>query len=310
MRYNIIGKLIILLLTISCNSKNNPSITVNEIYVSGIDDKFIFEKFDSLPLNKAIKPHIKGSTATYYKDTIFSQLKDDDGAIASVMGPMDKRMVQRAEFSLQLDKYYYKKNAYLAFDFLVPSTFDVDENNLGRETMIFQIHSKPNKGETWQYYKDQMPYNRPSIAIYLGKNKSNYYLSLRYGLNGDTDKAYKDYKWFLAGYKNIEPNEWHTIKLNYKLSDTNTGFIQSWINGKSFTPFNGKHNKIYGAKMHNEAPPYLKFGLYRAWPDTHTHEVDYDNLVIANKLENLLNEDELEKHINVNKKQQKVPIRL
>lgn len=313
MRLNFVYTILLFLLLLNCNQNNPKTQELEKQYFSDIDDNYIYERFDSLPLNKAIKINKKGATTKngrYYIDSIYAKLKNSKGALASVLDPVKTRTVQRAEIAMDIDEFYYKDNAYIAFDFLVPETYIVDENNHGRETMIFQIHSKPNEDETWEYYRNNMPFNRPSIAIYLGKNESDYYLTIRYGLNGDEDKIYKDYKWFLAGYKNIETDKWYTIKLNYKLSETNTGFIRSWVNGESFTPFNGKHNMVYGTNMHNKAIPYLKLGLYRPWPDSHTHTVIYDNLVFTNKIENLLNKEELDTYININKKDLKVPFHL
>ena len=69
-----------------------------------------------------------------------------------------------------------------------------------------------------------------------------------------------------------------------KWSFQNDGYIASWINNKPFTRFNGYHNKVYGANMHNKSPAYFKFGQYRYWDDSHTHEVYFDELRVGNSL--------------------------
>ncbi len=296
----IIGFVIMVILIASCNKENpkeSQKKTPNKIkYSSGINPNLVFENFDTFPLNKKIKIEKKGATTKsgeYYLDTVYSKLHNSKGSLASVLNSVDERRVQRAEIALDIDNFIKNDFSSIAFDFLVPKTFMVDDDNNRRETMIFQIHSEPEKNQTWDFYRKHMPFNRPSIAIYLGKKGEIYYLSLRYGLNGDDGLEYENYRWFLAGFKEIKPEEWYTIKLGFKLSLNNTGFIQAWINGETFTPSNGMHNRVYGANMHNNALPYFKMGLYRAWADTHKHKVFYDNLVFGNKMEELLNTQEL-----------------
>ena len=311
MKKNFYIPLLFTCLAFSCANTKEES--KQDVYSSGINKNLVFESFDNFPLNENIKIDKKGATTKngfYYIDSIYAKLNNSKGSLASVLEPVKERRVQRAEIAMDIDEFYYYNNAFIAFDFLVPDSYKVDEDNLGRETMVFQIHSKPTADQDWDYYRKFMPFNRPSIAIYLGKNEHTYYLSLRYGLNGDNDKEYKSYKWFLAGYKEIEAKTWYTIKLNFELSDNNTGFIQAWINGDDFTPFNGKHNKVYGANMHNDALPYLKLGLYRPWPDSHKHEVYFDNLIFGKKIEHILNKNELQTYIEVNKNKKKIPLHL
>ncbi|MFD2822499.1 hypothetical protein ACFS5M_02385 [Lacinutrix iliipiscaria] len=64
----------------------------------------------------------------------------------------------------------------------------------------------------------------------------------------------------------------------------NSSYVARELNNKTFAPSNGKHNKVYGANMHNKSLPYLKMGLYRYWSDSNKHDVFYDNLLISNRL--------------------------
>nr|WP_262901871.1 polysaccharide lyase [Psychroflexus lacisalsi] len=175
---------------------------------------------------------------------------------------------------------------FLSFSFKVPNNLKFDEENLGRETMICQWHSKPAPGKGWRAYKKYMKYNRPSVALYLTTNNNqDYYLLLRYGNNGKSQFEKKDYKWSTITVQKIEIDKWHDMMFEIKWSFTNAGYIAVWMNNEPFTPFNGMDNRAYGPNMHNESPAYFKFGQYRYWDDSNDQEVYFDELRVGNSFE-------------------------
>jgi hypothetical protein len=160
--------------------------------------------------------------------------------------------------------------------------------------MIFQFHSKPDKNETWSYYRANLKYNRPSVALYVVTfNNKDYYTYFRYGNNGKDEFEYKGWKWATVGLRKIEVGEWYDITVNVKWSDTNTGYMAAWINNQPFTPYNGFHNRVYGPNMHNGAPNYFKFGQYRYYDEPLRMELHFDEVRVGNSLEEVSLYEEL-----------------
>lgn len=191
---------------------------------------------------------------------------------------------KRSEYGFSLsDKI--GQNKYFAFSFRIPKSLKFDKANLGREIMICQWHSKPGPGKDWEHYKKFNPFNRPSIALYVTTNDNdNFYLVLRYGNNGKNDFKHKGEVWSTIAVREMQKGKWYDMAFEIKWSFTNSGYIASWVNNEPFTPFNGLHNYIYGANMHNKSPAYFKFGQYRYWDDSNTHEVHFDELRVGNSL--------------------------
>ncbi|WP_417619333.1 heparin lyase I family protein [Oceanihabitans sediminis] len=302
----IIAQLFAISCFVSCGNKvdSNKSSSATPILneYNSLGNYLFYENFDSLPLDKSIRYNSRGTVTEngkYYINKEHVDLEANNmGALATVLQSNFGKKANRAEIEVDIDKHVDKNNiSNLSFDFFVPKTYELDLVNEGREVMIFQIHSQPEDGENWDDYRENIQFNRPSVAVYFGIKDNVHYLTLRYGLNGKPNLDFDNYKWFLAGIKEVQLGTWNTIKLSTKFSITNTGYIQAWLNNESFSAFNGKDNKIYGANMHNNALPYLKMGLYRYWADSHSHEVYYDNLRITSTIEELLSEEE-KKYLN------------
>jgi len=105
---------------------------------------------------------------------------------------------------------------------------------------------------------------------------------LRYGNNGKSDFKHKGEVWSTVAVNKILKKKWYDMVFEIKWSFTNSGHIASWINNEPFTPFNGLHNYIYGANMHNESPAYFKFGQYRYWDDSNKLKIHFDELRVGN----------------------------
>ncbi|MBP92772.1 MAG: hypothetical protein CMC55_01500 [Flavobacteriaceae bacterium] len=150
---------------------------------------------------------------------------------------------------------------------------------MGRITMIAQIHSRPEKGKDWKHYRKNNPFNRPSVGLFYTQRDDGYYLLAYYGLNGKPDTKFEGQRWKKIVEQKIEPDYWHKINLNIKYAFDDTGYISYYLNDKAITEFNGKDYKVYGGNMHNSAPNYFKFGLYRPWKNSTVQRIYFDNFI-------------------------------
>ncbi len=239
------------------------------------------ESFNKGNLNKSWRKEITKNNS-YKIDTISKQGRLSDGYLITTTNKTGVNgKPKRSEYGIKLyDSINQKK--FLSFSFKIPTSLSFDDKNLKREIMICQWHSKPAPGKTWNHYKKYNKYNRPSVALYITtSNNKDYWLILRYGNNGKPKFDKKDEIWSVIALQKIKKNKWYDLVFEIKWHYTNAGYIASWINNKPFTPFNGMHNKIYGANMHNASPTYFKFGQYRYWDDTNTQSVYFDEFKVG-----------------------------
>lgn len=266
--------LIVSLFSCSQTATNEPSFT---------------EDFNSFPVSEKVKNYNHSNQTIRGRYTISRH--DGQVGFGSILDPTENFQVpHRAEFTSQLDEFYNENDEiWIGFDFLVPSTYDLDLENDGNSVVIFQIHSKPTQDSSWPEYNKNLPFNRPSIALQLIKKGEEYELLLRYGLNGKPNTEFAHRKWVKAFRKKISPDKWHKIVFNFKLSlHDEDGYIATWVDSDDYKKEDFEAHKVYGANMHNEAKPYMKMGLYRYWTDSNTHEVFYDNLTITGSREEFL----------------------
>ena len=97
--------------------------------------------------------------------------------------------------------------------------------------------------------------------------------------------SHKNDVWSSIALKKINLEQWINLVFDLKWSFNNDGYIASWIDNEPFTPFNGMHNKVYGANMHNKSPTYFKFGQYRYFDDSNRHQILFDELRVADNFE-------------------------
>lgn len=240
----------------------------------------VLEHFNTFPLSDQLlysSPSSTTQAGNYKLERVAGQT-----ALRSELSPtVALKAPHRSEFHLELDPFYSQdQELWAGFKFLVPQDWVLDSVNLGKRLMIFQIHSKPEPGQTWKFYQQNLPFNRPSIALYLVTKKEGIWADLYYGLNGKPDFEYSNKKWSKIGSQQIKKDTWLDFKVNFKLGDDDSGFIRAWLNHESFIAKTNSRNTYYGANMHNNALPYMKFGQYRYWKDSHAQVVYYDDLKV------------------------------
>jgi Polysaccharide lyase len=245
-------------------------------------DKCFTENFNSFPVNPNIKNY-NHSNQTLLGQYDITEIAGQTGFSSSIMPSNNYPVPHRAEFTTQLEEYYNDNDEiWIGFDFLAPSSYELDASNEGYSVVMFQVHSKPTEDSSWPEYNKNLPFNRPSIALHLIREGENFKLLLRYGLNGKKGTEFEGRKWVKAYEAPIQPDTWNTVVFNFKLSlEDEDGYIATWINEDGYKNESFEQKKVYGANMHIEAKPYLKMGLYRYWTDSHAHSFFYDNLTIA-----------------------------
>jgi hypothetical protein len=140
--------------------------------------------------------------------------------------------------------------AWYRWRFLVPENY-LDKSS-ARWQLMGQWHDQPDwrKGETWKTY----PGHSPMVGLYYGTIANQSGIALHYGINKVNN---------YTGYVLISKGVWNEVLIHVLWSQSNEGFIEAWINNQSLTPFNGENYRFYGPNMYNQAPAYLKLGLYR-----------------------------------------------
>lgn len=261
-------------------------ILVFPIITNSQNDGFSFDDdFGTGNFKKGYRKEITKNNG-YRIDTTSKKGRFNDSYLITYQKPTGKYGTpKRSEYGLAL-KAKANQTKFFALSFQIPKSLKFDQVNLGREIMIWQWHSKPKPGKGWAHYKKCNPFNTPSIAYYITTNDNkNFYLILRYGNNGKKDLAHKDDTWSTIAVKKIEIQKWHDLVIEIKWSFTNSGYVASYVDNEPLTPFNGLHNYIYGANMHNESPPYYKFGQYKYWDDSNIHEIYFDEVRVGDSFE-------------------------
>lgn len=236
-------------------------------YITRYSYHSVVEKEDWAPKNNSIEV-IGDQTMNYLKSTL------SPGQLHT------KIKGYRAELTLQggnpeLEEEWYE------WRFMIPETYVIDKNNIGKEVCIVQFHYVKPKGE-------KKIINRPTVHFSYLEQYSKNMLLLRYGINGEDKFKFKNYKWrLIALHDKIEKGKWYTIRVNIKWSLTNDGYIAVWLNGKPFTPYNGIHNKVFGANLYNTIQNTVKFGYYRYWDNSNPTSVYFDYFVKTRSFESL-----------------------
>ena len=152
----------------------------------------------------------------------------------------------RAELSVD---YPFKPGDTLSYSwrFRIPEDFasDAPEN---RFVIAGQWHDQPDTelGESWEDF----PRRSPPIAIYLGELNGEVGFVLSHGsTDGKSPRSQSDPIFFERG-------EWQKIEAEITWSRTQSGAMTLRLNGDTVACMTGPN-------MNNNAPHYLKLGLYR-----------------------------------------------
>ena len=310
----------ILFLGVSCNPgvpktatvemDDTPELSVDkdEEYLSGanrrLPSSFInrpglfFDDFEELPehVHPANFDEQAGITRYSYHSVVEKEdnwkpknnslaIKDygGDNYLRSTLSPgqfHDKIQGYRAELTLHGGNPDLKEEWY-EWRFRIPEGYILDRDNEGREVSIVQFHYVKPKEE-------EKVITGPTIMFTYMEQYGKNMLLLRYGINGEDDSRYDDFKWRIVALEDdIKKGRWYTIRVNIKWSLTNQGYIAAWLNGMPFTPHNGIHNKVFGANLYNNIENTFKFGFYRYWDNSKPTPIDFDYVIKTRNVEDL-----------------------
>jgi len=179
---------------------------------------------------------------------------------------------------------------YLEYSMFIPNNYqDVYlHDSLGKVNwqLMGQWHDQPDEciGQTW----NTLPSQSPPVGIYYSflNTADPSYDSLRqeaiqneiFGFDSTWNNVSVltlSYNKKTVAIQKINKGEWVNMKFHIKWSTNSDGFIQSWINGNSFT-----NGLVYGKNMWNKASHYFKFGLYRNPNIEYINSVYYDEFKI------------------------------
>jgi hypothetical protein len=164
----------------------------------------------------------------------------------------------------------YKTEVYYGFSFMIDSSYTDQAYNI-----LCQWQDLPNfdLGETWQ----------PSPVLHgspppVGITYVNGTIELK--MNDNPSSSNQTFR--VGDAQKITKQKWNDIIFHIYWSDDNSAFIEAWLNGNLFTPFNGTDYKYYHRNLYNRAGNYFKFGQYRGKDKTqNTNIVYFDEVKIG-----------------------------
>lgn len=224
------------------------------------------EHFDSLPLSSVWSGNMQDRSRL---EIVRYPVRKGPGAAKLTVLPNDVSAKRnRAEINL-VNSEGLNAEVWYAWSILVPESYYDDYSNQ-RFQIMGQFHDMPDfgKGQSWMNF----PAHPPMISVQYGYDKVGSGFGLFYGLENHRKCIAKQH---------IKKGVWHDIVLHVFWSQESIGFVEAWLDGKPWTPFNGRDYRYYGANMYNTVPPMLKLGIYRDFGFTTANSVFYDELRIG-----------------------------
>lgn len=148
------------------------------------------------------------------------------------------------------------------------------------EQQYNQKEANPVEGalEVEMYFKDYKATGWGSHSLQWHPNNNNSALFFLYHSEGKFDfgRSINGSNFYQNGTKPIEPNKWYKIRVEYKWSSDNSGYIVAYIDGSKYYEYKGKTQDGSGK-------PYLKVGV-NFFNNKSSGIVLYDNLAVYQKL--------------------------
>lgn len=159
---------------------------------------------------------------------------------------------------------------WYAWSFFIPEDFTDTPWKPRLWQCLGQWHDQPDRerGETW----DNFPGHSPSIALYYTFKAGVPAIEMWYGAKEQQD---------IVAVAPIAKGRWNDVIFHINWSPKEDGFAQAWLNGQPLTAREGQAQAVRGANMWNQAPHYLKIGLYRNSEITTENSVYFDEVRIG-----------------------------
>ncbi len=145
----------------------------------------------------------------------------------------------------------YKSEAFYGFSFMIDTAYSDMRFNL-----LCQWQDLPYyiQGEWWEPTPTLHGSSPPLALVYADGN-----LELKINEDPSSDQ----HTVVISSIPSIEKGKWYDMVFHVYWSDENDGFIEAWVNGNFFTPYNGTNHKYYKRNLFNRTGNYFKFGQYR-----------------------------------------------
>lgn len=251
-----------LFLIISCNKTNGNLQKTNDVDLeystnmgSKVEPIFFLNFDDSIIRNEYIKKDTSLASSVFFLNVPLNQNIDNNVLVSAVQNS-GNNITAKAKLSIE-NPLFFKNKKWFSFKFLIPEYFKVETINQGKELIIFQIK----KNRT----------NENAIMVQFTHIDTLVYLSIRYG---------KERR--LICVREIKKGVWNKLILNVNFEQNKYGYIESWLNGESFTPETGFTNKYYGKIYNAEDDLTLLIGQQRNWADKNPSIIYFDDLSIGN----------------------------
>lgn len=149
------------------------------------------------------------------------------------------------------------------------------------EQQYNQKEANPVEGalEVQMYFKDYKPTGWGSHCLQYHPNNNNSALFFLYHSEGKFNfgRSLNGANFYQSGtLKDIQPNTWYKIRVEFKWSSGSDGYLKTYIDGHPYYSYTGRTQDGSGK-------PYLKLGV-NFFSNKHSGIVLYDNLIISQKV--------------------------
>ncbi len=164
----------------------------------------------------------------------------------------------------------YKTEVYYGLSFMIDTAYSDAAYNL-----LCQWQDVPNylQGEDWSASPVLHGSSPPMHLTYVDG-------ALQLKMNNNPNSNSQN---FLVGdAQPIQKGQWYDMVFHVFWSDDDKAYVEAWLNGNYFTPFNGSDHKFYNPNVFSKEGNYFKFGQYRGKDNTqHTNIVYFDEVKIG-----------------------------
>ncbi|MCX6312718.1 MAG: polysaccharide lyase [Bacteroidetes bacterium] len=164
----------------------------------------------------------------------------------------------------------YKTDVYYGFSVMIDTSYSDNQYNL-----VCQWQDLPNylQGENWE----------PSPVLHGSPPPVQLtYVNGTFELRMNDNPNSSNQTFLVGNAQTISKGQWYDLVFHIYWCDDAAAFIEAWLNGNVFTPFNGTDNKYYKRNLYTRDGNYFKFGQYRGKDQPlHTNVIYFDEIKVG-----------------------------
>lgn len=145
----------------------------------------------------------------------------------------------------------YHQEVFYGFSFMIDSAYSDERFNL-----LCQWQDLPyyEQGEDWNP-SPVLKGSSPPVAMVYADGK------LEIKMNESPSSDSRDYR--VGEAMPLNKGQWVDVVFRIYWSDKDDGYIEAWVNGVHWTPFNGNDHRFFARNLFTRDGNYFKFGQYR-----------------------------------------------